>query len=104
MAHPVGDLNKYNDVQNRANRFFLSVHRFTSIPFLYSEMLWQCTRYRQRLNMIGYWNHVIAMDNQRLTKRVFSNEYHLKRGNWSKEISQIFHKLDLNSVFTDMNE
>ena len=54
--------------------------------------------------MIGYWNHLIAMDNQRLTKIVFSNDYHLKRGNWSKEISQLFHKLDVNSVFTDMNE
>ena len=44
------------------------------------------------------------MDNQRLTKRVFLNDYLLKKGNWSKEISEIFRKLDLNSVFTDMHE
>ena len=95
---------KYDNVLNSDIRFFLGVHRFTPIPFLYSEMLWQCTRYRQWLNMIRYWNHIIAMDNQRLTKRVFLNDYLLKRGNWSKEISEIFHKLDLNSVFTDMHE
>ena len=53
--------------------------------------------------MIRYWNHLIAMDNQRLTKKVFLNDYLLKRGNWSQEISEIFHKLDLNSVFTYMN-
>ena len=31
-------------------RFFLGAHRLTRIPFIYSEMLWQCTRYRQWLN------------------------------------------------------
>ena len=38
---------KCDNVQNRAFRFFLGVQRFTPIPFLYSEMLWQCTSYRQ---------------------------------------------------------
>ena len=83
--------------------FYVSIW-FTPIPFLYSEMVWQCTRYRQWLNMISYWNHFIAMDNQRLTKRGFLNDYLLKKGNWSKEIWEIFHKLDLNSVFTDMHK
>ena len=45
-------------------------------------------------------------DHQRLTKRVLLNDYLLKMSNsfWSKEILEIFHKLDLNSVFTDMHE
>ena len=65
-------ISKCDNVQNRAIRFVLGVLRFTPISFLYSEMLWQCTRYRQWLNMIRYWNQLIAMDNQRLTKIVIN--------------------------------
>ena len=50
---------KCDNVQNRAIRFFLGVYGFNPIPFLYSEMLWQSTRYRQWINTIRYWNRLI---------------------------------------------
>ena len=59
------------DIQKRALRFFMGVHKSTPIPAMMGDMGWVDIVIKQSLCMIRYWNRLLEMDNTRLTKRVF---------------------------------
>ena len=86
-------------IQNKACRYFLGVHNFTPIPALQGDMGWLPVKHRKCLNMLRFWNRLLHMPNDRLTKQVFNAEYHLKYDNWSTKISEIFSLLKLSKLF-----
>ena len=50
--------------------------------------------------MIRYWNRLILLDNNRLTKRVFNADYRLCNNNWCNDVKAILLKLGLNDKET----
>ncbi len=55
-------------VQQRAALYYLGVH---PLPTLTGEMGWESALFNSHINMIKYWNRLINMDYDRLTKIVF---------------------------------
>lgn len=91
-----GKNNHADNTQNRAIRYFLGVHNFTPIPALVSEMGWLPSKYAKWLCMLQFWNRIIKMSNDRLTKCIFNIEYNIYSGgnNWCEHVKEIMRQLD----------
>ncbi len=65
---------KVDSVQYGAQRVFLGVRRFAPSLGLEGEFGWLNSKSRRWLNMIRFWNRLIDMRSNRLTKHVFLSE------------------------------
>ena len=101
------NLHHSTKIQDRAIRYFLGVHRFTALPALHAEMGWLLPRYRKYLNMLRFWNRVINLPNDRLTKRVFTMDRDRcakSSQNWTKNIKEIFDLIGMPNTFIKQQE
>ncbi|XP_053374736.1 uncharacterized protein LOC128547066 [Mercenaria mercenaria] len=99
-----------DSVQNRAIRYYLGVHRFTPKLALLGETGWIPSTYRRWICIIRYWNRLVKLNDNRITKRVFNKDYQNSNivNNWCNEVKTIMTKLDLithfnNKVTVDMD-
>lgn len=79
-----------DNVQNRALRYFLGVHRFAPILALHGDTGWVPSVYRRWHCMLRFWNRLITMDDARLTKRAFLHDYNMCTNNWCSDIKKLF--------------
>ena len=86
-------------IQQRAIRYFLGVHRFAPIAGLVGEMGWPDPTIRNRLNMLRYWNHLLTLDDTRLTKQVFLWDFSQANNNWSCDMFNVFESINLLELF-----
>ena len=94
-----------DNVQNRAMRYFLGVHRFAPTLALIGNTGWLPSVYRRWGSIIRFWNRLVHMDNTRLTKRVlFIHDYNMCDNNWSSGIKQIMIKLECVHKFNDKSD
>lgn len=96
------NFNMPNTLQNRAMRIFLGVHRFAPVAGLEGDMVWLSPQYRRWLNMIRFWNRLILMENERLTRKVFDWSYNESiHGctNWCYDILSVFKELSMEFYF-----
>ena len=92
-----------DNIQNRAMRYFLGVHRFAPTLALIGDTGWVPSVYRRWVSIIRFWNRLVLMDNTRLTKTVFIHDYYLCVKNWSSGIKQIMIKLGCVHNFNDIS-
>ena len=90
-----------DNVQNRAIRYFLGVHRFTPVIALTGETGWLPSMYRRWIIMLKYWNRLVLLDEDRLTKSAFETDYQHSAytDNWCSDIKRIMMNLQLTSHF-----
>ena len=96
--------NKHSDIiQNKAARYFLGVHNFTPIPALQGETGWLPCTYRKSINMIRYWNRLMKMSNDKLTKYIFNCNYNSTSiyPNWINAVKDIFQSIKMDDVFAN---
>ena len=74
-----GEHESINSVHNRAIRMFLGVHRFAPISAITGDMGWVPSKIRRFVNMFRFWNRLIKMNDNRLTKKIFQ---------WDKSFSR----------------
>ena len=88
-------------IQNRASRYYLGVHKYTPVAALIGEMGWLPCKYRKIINMLRYWNRLMKMPNDRMTKHVFNTEYtvSINANNWCSKIKDVFTMLGQESIF-----
>ena len=55
-------------LQNKAIRFFLGVHRFTSNVVIHGDTAWLNPHIRRKLNMLKLLNRILSLNDDRLTK------------------------------------
>ena len=55
-----------NQIQNKAFRYFLGVHKFAPTLAINGEVGWVNAKERRWCNMIRYWNKRISMDDTRI--------------------------------------
>lgn len=80
-------------VQNKAIRYFLGVHNFTPIAGLQSEMGWTPSKYRKQINLLRFWNRVVKMPDDRLTKKIFNHNFNVEN-NWNIKVKEILRELN----------
>ena len=81
--------NSCDQVQQRALRYFLGVHRFCPLPVINGDMGWNTCSVRRKLNMLRMWNRFIKMSNDNLAKKVFLWDYSLLNSTWCSDIENI---------------
>ena len=91
-------------LQNRAIRYFLGVHKFAPKLAINGDMGWTPSNMRHKLNILRFWNRVVNMSNDRITKVVFLWDYNLRDRikNWSYDIANVFRDINLQSKFSNL--
>jgi hypothetical protein len=94
-----GKFNSCNIIQNRVLRYFLGVHKFTPTLGINGDTGWLHSRDRRQINMLRFWNRLMSMDNNRLTKKIFSWDMEQPGSSWSNNIQTILEMLDMETIF-----
>lgn len=81
-----------DSVQNKAIRFFLGIHRFAPNLAINGDVGWESSTTRRRIQMIRYWNRLISMDMERVTKKIFiwDMQNRKSKGSWNSDIYKLF--------------
>ena len=58
-------------IHNRAMRYFLGVHKFAPNAAVTADMGWLAPKYRRYICMLRFWNRLMDMDENRLTRHIF---------------------------------
>ena len=83
-------------IHHRAMRFLLGVHRFTPVPALYGDTGWLKPRESRYLCLFNYWNKLVNMREDRLTKCIFNWDYlQCNVNNWSSDMKNLCEQLEL---------
>lgn len=90
---------KIDNVQNRAMRYFLGVHRFTPVLAMVGDTGWIPSVYRRWQCMLRLWNRLLLMDDDRITKQVFNMDYRKCTHNWSWEVRTIMNNIGYSDQF-----
>ncbi len=61
--------------QNRAIHFYLGLHKFEPNLAINGDAGWISSSVRRKSEMLHYWNRLIHMDYERLTKTVFHCDF-----------------------------
>ena len=93
-----------DNVQHRAMRSFLGVHRFASIPAMYGDMAWMTPKDTRKLDMIRLWNRLVSFDDDRLTKKIFLEDHANGKHGWCSDVKKLFSELDSVSHFDDKRQ
>ena len=76
-----------DNIQNRAMRYFLGVHRFTPNMAITGYMGWLPSVYRRWCSMIRLWNRILLFDDTRITKKVFNHDYNICQNNCCEDLN-----------------
>ena len=92
---------KTEQVQYKAARYFLGVHRFASTEALLGDMGWPTARSRHKLLLLKYWNRLCNLDDSRITKKIFNwdRRFCNNRGTWSYCVKHLFSEIDCEDLF-----
>ena len=64
-----------DQVQQRARRYFMGVHRYAPIAALHGEMGWYPLYIQRYVSIFRYWNRLVGMQNDRLTRIAFNTDF-----------------------------
>ena len=92
---------KLEQVENRAARSFLGVHRFSAKAAVCGDIGWTPNSVRQKLNMLRYWNRLLVMKDERLTKLAFNINYEQANecDNWCHYVRQILVEIQCEELY-----
>ena len=63
-------------------------------------MGWIGSGVRRKVEMLRYWNRLMKMDSERLTKNFFTWDFNKRTtGNWNSDIYKLFLSLDMTDVY-----
>ena len=88
-----------NKIQQRAIRYYLGVHRFCPIPSLNGDIGWNTCLVRRKISMVRYWNRLIKMPDESITKKIFLWDYRQYNNNWCSEIENILDNVGLANLY-----
>lgn len=90
---------KIDNIQNRAIRAYLGVHNFAPNYSVQGDMGWTCSSVRRKVAMIRYWNRLMILDSERLTRKILQWEIDQNKKCWAYEISEILNDIGLPNAF-----
>ncbi len=92
----------FERIQSRAARYFLGVHPKTPIPALMGELGWTPFKYKRWISMCRTWNRFINMDNSRINKQIFLNDFYSDIETWCSSFYHICHMLDFVDSYNNL--
>ena len=93
--------NKIEQVQYRAARYFLGVHRFAPIHALLGDMGWCTAKTRHKILSLKFWNRLCNLNENRITRKIFEWDltYSTKRGTWCHAMKNLLYELGCSDNF-----
>ena len=91
-----------NKIHERAIRMYIGISKKCPLPSLYSESGWKKTKTLRKTQMVNFWLKLYNMDEYRLTKKVFNEDYKLAlegKRNWNSEIKSILEEIEESDLF-----
>ena len=88
-----------DQIHCRAIRFYLGVHRFAPLAALKGDMGWPDPQTRQKTAMLKYWNRLVNMSDERITKKIFTWDHAIRLNNWSSQLAEIIQSVSSYDVF-----
>ena len=93
------DYSQNQQIQNRAMRFYLGVHKFAPTLGMFGDLGWIPVKYSQFLCMLRFWNRLVTCPQDRLLYKIFQWDYDKCNKNWCRDIRNIFEQLDMLHVY-----
>ena len=91
-------------VQNQAAMSFLGVHRFAPVDGMQGDLGWISSKTRRKVNVLRYWNRLVKMSGNRLTKHIFLWDHNINNKNWCANVREILNEFSFqNDVFECKN-
>ena len=93
---------RINKIHERAMRMYLGVTNKTPLPSLYCETGWSKTITMRKIQMINFWLKIYNMNENRLTKKVFVEDYKLAllgSNNWNSDVKNILEEIEETDLF-----
>lgn len=84
-----------DNVQNRAMRYYLGVHKFSPNLALSGDMGWLTPKLSRYICRVRLWNRLVAMEENRLTKKIFEWDYGIGKRNWCRQMKSLFEELQV---------
>ena len=83
------DYYKPQVLQNRIQRYYLGVHKFTPLPAMHLEMDWMEMKYERWLEVIRYYNRIAVMNPDRWPVVIHQWDKSLKTKAWASGVKHI---------------
>ena len=93
------DQQSIDNLQNRAMKFFLGVHRYAPNVGVRGDCGWLKPKFHRWLNMCRFWNRLVCMNRDRLTRKIFEYDIGISCNNWCANMKAIFEMLNNSSTF-----
>ena len=92
---------KCEQIQYKAARYFLGVHRFAPTEALLGDMGWSTSRNRHNSLILNFWNRLCCLDESRITRKIFNWDrgFCNKLGTWSYRVKHILKNIDSEVLF-----
>ena len=90
-------------VQLKAIQAFLGVHKFAPNLGIMGDMGWCPSHIRRKLCMLHYWNRLVKLDDDRITKIAFNEEYS-RQGVWCSAIKDLLYEYDCRELYDSRSE
>ncbi len=94
----------FERIQSRAARYFLGVHPKTPIPALMGELGWTAFKYKRWIALCRTWNRFINMDDCRINKQIFLNDYYANIETWCSSFYYVCYTLGLEEYYNNLSE
>lgn len=93
-------------IQNRAIRFYLGLHRFSPNLAVNGDMGWINSSVRRKIEILHFWNRVINMNPERITKKIFLWDLAVRKssGSWSSDAYKVFQALNMVHIYNRLDE
>ena len=95
---------KIEQVQLRALRYFLGVHRFAPTPMLLGHAGWMTCHSRHKLAALRLWNRLVTLPSTRLASTVFlwDLSFGNKSNTWCNNVGNIFQEIGLPDLYASL--
>ena len=90
-------------VQLKAIRAFLGVHKFAPGLGLLGDIGWMPSHLRRKLCLLRFWNKLVTLPDDRITKHVFNEEYRMN-GKWCSAVKALFVEFDCLDIYENKLE
>ncbi len=88
-----------NNIQMRAMKFFLGVHRYSPNVGVRGDCGWLKPKFERWKNICRYWNRLLNINEDRILFKIFKYDFDICRNNWSSEIKDVLSELGLSHIF-----
>ena len=88
--------NDIDDIQYRAMRVYLGINRYAAKIAIIGDMGWMPGNIRRKIHLIRYWNRLISLQDDRITKVLFLHDYN------SNNNTSICHAMKLTFIEINM--